>query len=163
MKLSKSIIDSLEHLPDAERGQAYSAIFAYIYSGKEIDSSAPYPVRLAFSFAKSTIDAIMLRRQKARERRQAKQKAAADFLRSAIPHSSESSCAKAPVDDILGDTNPPRANPGERLYDEKVKNVYSIYSDPNYRSQLIDKYLKNLHPGYSEFMYYPDGTYSLVS
>ena len=160
--LTQQITNSLEILPDAERGQAYSAIFAYIYTGKIIADDAPYPVRLAFSFAKAEIDRILERRRRAKERRDARKARNADIP----PLPEQSQKVETPLaGDKLSEQNCGEKSPEEELlYDEIIERVFrNEYLSDNAKHNYINHKLRTKHPGKTNFKYFPNGKYRIVS
>lgn len=66
------VVETLDYFDDADRGQVYSAIFAYVITGKEPGDELSGAARGAFGFARLIIDPIIKRRNRAKERRKAK-------------------------------------------------------------------------------------------
>ena len=159
--LTKQIINSFEILPDAERGQAYSAIFAYIETGKEISDTAPYPVRLAFSFAKDIIDKKIARRDKDRERRE-RRKAMKQLSAQGV---SENDSAAQATDPVVASKKEPARKPDSdnKLFSLYVRNAYQEMTNEGYRDEAINRELRRKHPGHSCFRHDPSGYYSIMA
>ena len=165
--LTQQIYQNLQILPDAERGQAYSAIFAYIYTGRLIDEAAPYAVRLAFYFAKSIIDPALARKKKIEERRHARKENKASQQAPTAQQSKPSRQAEEaavpakPQVENTQKSNPGKI-PGKQYFSTYILQAYRTVRDPIFRDSLIRKELAKRHPGFTKFEYEQRGFYRLI-
>lgn len=188
--LTKEIIETFELLGDAERGQAYSAIYNYIYGGAEVDAGAPCQVQIAFRYARSVVDPILARQERIQARRRgASLPVSADgSAASAAATSPERTPAEASPADVCGEGEamgsavaapspeaPPAGGESSADGDEKspekgsgpyyssyVKQAYTQSCSERTRRLLILRELRRRHPGFMDFSYDASGNYSIV-
>lgn len=75
LAIPQQVVECLNYFAPADRGQAFTAIFEYISTGKEPGNDISAAARGAFEFARRIIDPIIERRRKAAERRAARKAA----------------------------------------------------------------------------------------